>query len=64
MIMPCEFCDELDKYFLLPAEKMVIDQTTWQVGSGGKFKWIHPPKEPITGFVGVECKQDRPEVGM
>jgi hypothetical protein len=60
--MPCEFCDELDKYGLLPAQKMIIEKTTWQEGSGKQFKMIHPPKDPITGFVGVECKMDRTEV--
>ena len=62
--MPCEFCDELDKYGLLPAVKkeVNVNQGLWGANENMRFKLIHPPRDPVTGFVGVECKRDRPEV--
>jgi hypothetical protein len=60
--MPCEFCDGLDEYGLLPAIKQIVDKGFFQDGDGKHFKLIHPPKNPVAGFLGVECKMDRPEV--
>ena len=62
MMMPCEFCEELDKYGLLPAVKKIVDNGVWQDGQGKRFKMIHPPRDPVTGFVGLECKRDIPEM--
>jgi hypothetical protein len=55
----CEYCKTPERYGVLPAEEGIVPKWNNPNGAsgGGTYK-IHPPQVPVTGFVGVRCKQE------
>lgn len=56
----CEYCSAPEAFGLLPAETLEMPKWSTNLGAkgGGTSTLIHPPKHPVSHFIGVRCKKD------
>ncbi len=58
----CLYCQDPERYALLPAEDVDIHKWITMSGNsgGGETKRMHAPRYPVGDFKGVECQKHSP----